>query len=451
MAKKKRRSLADTLRESNESHERQLAEASNVIRLIDKEPSEAPNSKNTQQTNPADKPDKPNQHSKPTGKSDTQSQQSYPTEKSNTHYSQSDPTVETDCQSRLSNPTVESDSHIQQSAGSECWNRQSNPTDQLLDSTHDSDTQIQQTDSQAKFLISSKPKIVKTKNQKVLYDFLTQNNKLITTYDNLSEYLEISNGTIRDILRKFERNGLISKEKYVSKDGVQGLHITFQQTVPTDKSNRPIRVLDSTVDSPSKIDRSSSIYLSGEGGSMREGDKLDHQAKNPTDTDCSPEERLKNLTDNDITFYWPNLHNLGFGTHQIQQILERLAKVGKQPDKVIQGLDHAEYELENGKMADKEGKSVSNPCSYVFNSLAKHGYYRRPSGYMSAEEQAELDAKKEAERLQKVAKEKKEAQFEAWKANLSQNDLSMILEKKTQKGPTDPWLRLYWEKNILSD
>jgi hypothetical protein len=122
--------------------------------------------------------------------------------------------------------------------------------------------------------------------------------------------------------------------------------------------------------------------------------------------------------------------------------------VGKKPDKVIQGLDHAEYELENNTMTDKEGNAVKDPCSYVFNSLAKHGYYRRPSGYISPEEQAEMDAKKEAERLQKVAKEKKEAQFEAWKENLSEEELNEILETKQQRGPVDPWLRQYWEKNI---
>jgi predicted ArsR family transcriptional regulator len=326
-----------------------------------------------------------------------------------------------------------------------------------LDSTYESDTQIQHTDSQAKFLISAKPKIVKTKNQKVLYNFLAQNTKLITTYDDLSEYLEISNGTIRDILRKFERNGLISKEKYVSKDGVQGLHITLQQTVPTGNSNRPIRLLDSTVDSPSKIDRSS-ICLSKEGGSLREGVKQE-QSIDPTDIDWSPEERLKNLTDNDIAFFWPNLHKSGFGTHQIQQILERLAKVGKQPDKVMRGLDHAEWELENGTMADKEGRAVKDPCSYVFNSLAKHGYYRRPAGYVSPEEQAEIDEKEEAEKREKLAKEKakrleqaakeeKHAKFLEWKSSLSEEELSKILENKI--GPTEPWLRQYWENNILA-
>ena len=40
MPRKKRRSLADTLRESGESHEKTLAEAPKVVRLVEKEDSQ---------------------------------------------------------------------------------------------------------------------------------------------------------------------------------------------------------------------------------------------------------------------------------------------------------------------------------------------------------------------------------------------------------------------------
>ncbi|MDL2279769.1 hypothetical protein LJC15_03775, partial [Desulfovibrio sp. OttesenSCG-928-G11] len=71
--------------------------------------------------------------------------------------------------------------------------------------------------------------------------------------------------------------------------------------------------------------------------------------------------KLEALTEDDMAYHWPNLARAGFGTCQIRQAVGRLEQVGIGVEKVMQGLTHAEWELENGTMRDKSGQQVSNP------------------------------------------------------------------------------------------
>ena len=58
---------------------------------------------------------------------------------------------------------------------------------------------------------------------------------------------------------------------------------------------------------------------------------------------------------------------------QIEQIERALAEQGKTTDRVIQALDHAEWELAEGRMLDKVGQPVADPCAWVFRSLHRSG------------------------------------------------------------------------------
>lgn len=136
---------------------------------------------------------------------------------------------------------------------------------------------------------------------------------------------------------------------------------------------------------------------------------------------------LESLSDNDIAFHWPKLAEHGFGTDQIRQILARLAQVNTGPERVMQGLTHAEWELEKGRMRDKSGNQVSSPVRWVFKILAHQGYYPRPEGYRSPEEQAELDATTEQERCTAAAKARQAAEAEAWIARLTPEERKAIL------------------------
>ena len=132
----------------------------------------------------------------------------------------------------------------------------------------------------------------------------------------------------------------------------------------------------------------------------------------------------------------------GFGLAQLEQIHDALAQLGKSADRIIQGLDHAEWELAEGKMLDKTGQPVADPCAWVFRSLASQGYYRRPAGYVSAEEQAELDAANEAKALAQSREQARLARFRAWEQGLSREAREKALEGR--RGPEEAWLKNFW-------
>lgn len=164
----------------------------------------------------------------------------------------------------------------------------------------------------------------------------------------------------------------------------------------------------------------------------------------------SASQRLESLSEEDIAFHWPNLAKIGFGTCQVRQILARLFQVGMGAENLAQGLTHAEWELEQGAMRDKNGEPVSHPLNWVFSSLARTGYYRRPQGYISPQEQAERDAAAEEERLKNAREERKNSAFEAWRSGLSPEEKRAIVapENRAFPMPEDTALRQHFLREI---
>lgn len=160
--------------------------------------------------------------------------------------------------------------------------------------------------------------------------------------------------------------------------------------------------------------------------------------------------RLESLSEEDVAFHWPNLAKAGFGTCQIRQILARLFQVGMGAENLAQGLTYAEWELEHGTMRDKNGEPVSHPLNWVFSSLARTGYYRRPQGYISPLEQAEIDAAEEEERLKKARDVRKKSAFEAWCAGLSPQEKNAIVapENRAFPMPEDTALRQHFSHKV---
>lgn len=120
---------------------------------------------------------------------------------------------------------------------------------------------------------------------------------------------------------------------------------------------------------------------------------------------------------------------------------------------VIQGLHHAEWELSNGIMCDKSGEPMSSPVNWVFSCLAKTGYYRRPKGFVSAEERAELDAALESEQMKKAHEARKKAAFETWLLQLSPSERGAIVMPSNSpvRMPEDTALRLHFSSRIWSE
>jgi len=146
-----------------------------------------------------------------------------------------------------------------------------------------------------------------------------------------------------------------------------------------------------------------------------------------------------------IALTWPHLARSGFGPDQLAQIGQALAELGKTTDKVLQSLDHAEWELEHDQMRDKDAQPVADPCSWVFRSLARTGYYRRPKGYVSPEEQAAKDAEAEAKAVTAARHAAEQARFEAWRDRLSPEELADAM-RGHPGGPRDAWLKTAWKK-----
>lgn len=85
---------------------------------------------------------------------------------------------------------------------------------------------------------------------------------------------------------------------------------------------------------------------------------------------------------------YPHLARAGFGPAQVKQVREALASRDLPDDLVEESLGYAEWELEHGTMVDAKGQPIAKPADWVFKSLAMHGCYRRPAGYVDPLEEA---------------------------------------------------------------
>ena len=217
-------------------------------------------------------------------------------------------------------------------------------------------------------------------------------------------------GTLRGVILKVEMHGLC-------------IHIprTSPDTLPAYRGDERIPVRGDSVHPPSILEKADRKNLS-----------------------VSSEEivaRLEQLSENDIAFHWPELAKTGFGTDQIRQILRRNREVAIPSQRVFQSLNHAEWALAHGTLSDSSGNPVRSPNAWVFTILARQGYFPRPDGYLSPEEQVKRDeAEVERTRKRALCEELEEAQhsakkrleftqesFERWSVNLSQEEKDAIL------------------------
>jgi hypothetical protein len=161
--------------------------------------------------------------------------------------------------------------------------------------------------------------------------------------------------------------------------------------------------------------------------------------------------KLEALTEDDISFHWPTLARLGFGTHQIRQIILRLAQVSIGPERIVQGLHHAEWATSAGTMYDKNGEPVADPLNWTFSILAKQGYYHRPKDYVSPQEQAELDAAEGKNKLTAARTAHFEAAYSEWETGLSEVDRQTILTQHGHKfGPQHILLKNHFRATVWS-
>ncbi len=261
---------------------------------------------------------------------------------------------------------------------------------------------------------------------------IIKNNPLPINYQQISKLLhwhfsiEASPDAVRGILQRLRRKNLIESKVFhsgfargnlyscslkVCKDIPSFFELMSVQNVQTEAEN-----FMQTNHSIDRIDRNINLSILNQ---------------------TTAKIQLENFTDEDIALQWENLGKYGFGKSQIEQIIKNLEAQGSSLENVIQGLHHAEWDLEHKQMLDRNGELVKSPVNWVYRILAKQGYYPRPKNYVSPEEQVELDSKKSREALEKVQKENEEKEYSAWLSTLSDDDKERIISERKAQSNTN--------------
>lgn len=276
--------------------------------------------------------------------------------------------------------------------------------------------------------------VLRTATQKAVVNYFFAQGSHVSTYRIISLKTGVSQHTVRDVVTKLSRLGWLAKEDWYGPGG-RGLQFHFfPEKVPshhTNPSHEPTIQTHQIKPSDKTIEQNPQTISSEQTLRQNAPYKEDRKIENLS------------ISSERIALTWPNLRRAGFDRQQLEQIAQALAELGKPADKVYASLDHAEWELEHGQMVDKEGQPVSDPCAWVFRSLARTGYYRRPKGYVSAEEQAARDIEAEAKAVVAARQAAETARFEAWKSGLSEAEKSEAM-RGHPGGPKDAWLRRVW-------
>ena len=237
-----------------------------------------------------------------------------------------------------------------------------------------------------------------------------------------------SEGSVRGAIERLSRRGFLVRERG-SKGRMQGNLYALKHEpcllIPSWKE-----CMHSPIQSSMQSDMHPGVQSTRNGSPSSLIDKIDRENLSISNEKTAKQCNLQLLDEEVLAFHWPELAKQGFGMEQIGQIIKRLEQIDVKTDKVISGLHHVEWALENGCMKDAKGEPVGNPVNWVFSILARQGYYPRPPGYVSPEEKMEQDAVMEAERLQKARQARLKAEFALWVEGLSSEDRETIAPEK---------------------
>lgn len=274
-----------------------------------------------------------------------------------------------------------------------------------------------------------------TENQRTVLQHLIETRPYIVRFAQLGQAVGLGEATTRTILRRLAALDFIKFAR--ARDGqVQGVSIGFNATLCEQ-------------------------FAQGQSLGHSQGQSLGQPVSKPVtrpltsrkidlETIYPSEEvtgKLANLTDEQIASQWPNLGAVGFGANELARILDSLTALGRPTGRLVEGLDHADHELRmrQGSLLDAQGQTVASPAGYLYNSLARTGYYRRPAGYVSPAEQAEKDATEDAKRVLEARKVREDAEFSAWVGGLTHEERDEI-RRTMPPGPEDIVLKAAWRK-----
>lgn len=294
------------------------------------------------------------------------------------------------------------------------------------------------------------PALCMTDTQARVLAYFISSRVEVIKYEELTAALDIPYGTVRWAVSRLEKERFLAKRKF-RKGRIQGIAVTLNEAACQDFARKR---MDGIPGNNTSHSTQHSNYHS-----TKQSDEFTLQ-KTHSLADASPllkkdrkedsfSLKLLSLTEEDLAFHYPHLHRHGFGEAQIRQVLERLEKVDKSPDRLFVSLEHAEWELAQGGIADKDGNPVENPCAFVFTALAKTGYYRRPKGFVSTEEVAAREAEERLEAERKARDRREAAEFERWRQGLDPGERERLLTGS--RGPEEQWLKNHYLKHVKAD
>ncbi len=178
----------------------------------------------------------------------------------------------------------------------------------------------------------------------------------------------------------------------------------------------------------------------------------------PSSGEGEPKKGSPSLTAEDIEALWPALAARGFTLATYTRAVHLLALKSHDPAGLTLALDYADTffaDQPKGQEKTFEGTPILDPIAYILGSLSKSGTFRRPVGYLSPDELAELNERArnatlaQAEvsmqaELQKAAQKAQDSEYAAWRSGLSSSELSQLLKNK--KGPEEQWLKNHFTK-----
>lgn len=225
---------------------------------------------------------------------------------------------------------------------------------------------------------------VKTTQQKKFLALCQSESYFITSYAELSRRLSIPYGTVRHILRKLAGTGLVTSKPY-SSNGKLGLEIEYRGP------REPVVFASDGQESPPQMDT-----LSGQALYKEEIDN-----KNLS---------IWELGITEIREYWPYVAQAGLNRGHLLQVKKAYQDQKWAIDEntemlVTETLRYLDWQLEQGRIIDKNGIPVSDPVIYWMKSLMRHGYYQKPKGYVDLRQKAldDLVMAKQHEALQRKA------------------------------------------------
>ena len=252
--------------------------------------------------------------------------------------------------------------------------------------------------------------------------------------------LEVSEGAVRGAIERLARYKMLVKERSAL-GHIKGNRYAFKAD-PCPHIPSLAKIMESPqhtgTDSHTQLEKNATSSIL---------DKIDRKnlsiSSNSTDED---RERLEALSEEDIAFNWPELAQIGFGTIQIRQIVEVRGKEQDGLKNIVQGLTYADWEFAHHGLRTKKGEEIKSPLNWIFSILLRQGYYPRPAGYISPEEQADLDRTAELVKQQEAREVRLEAEYKEWLANCTIDERKSISSQISL--PEKAALRRYFVENI---